>query len=705
LRFKTKKYARWFVTFLLLIQGVIWGGDHLDEFSLQKLELMNTLNLTENSLEILKKNGFVVVSGNEREIFDVYIHCKEKNHPIFITTDAVLHTSHLFFDTILRIVEVEKLYDLTQELTDRMLEISKTQYKEANDKEVKQALRLNIGFFSVAKNLFEPDYNPGYKLSDLVSKELKNISEHKGIKFRELLDYIDNPSLFTHPYAYEDYSQYIPRGHYTRNDLFKKYFKVMMWYGRIDFKLKPGKHKQAVLHGKKMTLQALLMADAFMRDERAYQLWNMIYKPSVFFVGKTDDLMAEDYISLIKKIFPDEKDVDKYHEDKFLSEFIQKAIELRPPKILSGVSYKEDGNFEQTTLGFRFMGQRFIPDSYIFQQLVYGVKKMEYTVNNKPFTMEIIPNAGAVRAFPRGLDVMAVLGSRRALTILEKEGDTDFTGYDEQLNKLKKEFSSLTQKQWSQNLYWGWLYSLIPLLKQDVEEKAPGFMKQSSWIDKELMTALGSWTELRHDTILYAKQSYTLMGRAPIPQPSLTYGFVEPYPQVYQRLKSMMAQLREMSSDLKIEIPEVQDKINRFENVLNTLGIISEKELERESLDNEEYFFVWNLGETLKELKSFPESIQKRITSATDERMDIIADVHTDLNTSQVLEEGVGSPFHIYVIVEDQKGYRLSHGAVFSYYEFKHSLSDRLTDEKWQKMGKNNQRPPLPRWMDFITHW
>jgi len=704
LQFKLKKGAGFLVIFLLMIQGVILGQNNPDEYSLQKLELLDQLNLEKNSLNLLKKNGFVVIPGNEKEIFDVYVKCREKNHPIFITTDAALHTSHVFFDSVLRILEIEKLNDFAKELTKRMLQISKIQFEEAEDKEVRHAARLNIGFFSVANTLFEPEYKPGYQLEDLVSEELKNISEHKGIKFRALLDYIDHPSLMNHPYAYEDYSQYIPRGHYTRNNTFKKYFKVMMWYGRIDFKLKPGKNKQAVIHGKKMTLQALLMVDAFMRDDKAYQLWNMIYEPTVYFVGKTDDLNVEDYISLVKKVFPAEQDIDKYHEDEFLSEFIQKALELRPPKILSGASYREDGGFEQTTLGFRFMGQRFIPDSYVFQQMVYGVKGMEYQGNNNPFTMEIIPNAGPVRAFPRGLDIMTVLGSQRALNILKKEGDTDYRWYEEQLNKLREEFSSLTQKKWTQNLYWQWLYSLIPLLKDDQKQNMPEFMKNQAWKDKELMTTLGSWTELRHDTILYAKQSYTVMGRAPMPQPSLTYGYVEPYPQVYQRIKEMMTRLKEINSDLKIEIIEVQDKIEEFENVLNWLKIISEKELEKKSLTKEEYSFIWNIGSTLNELKRFPESIQKRISSGADEQMDIIADVHTDPNTSQVLEEGVGSPFHIYVIIKDQKGYRLTHGAVFSYYEFKQPLDDRLTDEKWQEMGKNNQRPPLPKWtQSFIA--
>ncbi|MFI5384219.1 MAG: DUF3160 domain-containing protein, partial [Methanosarcina thermophila] len=33
------------------------------------------------------------------------------------------------------------------------------------------------------------------------------------------------------------YSQYIPRGHYERSDLLKAYFKSMMWYGRMTFRV------------------------------------------------------------------------------------------------------------------------------------------------------------------------------------------------------------------------------------------------------------------------------------------------------------------------------------------------------------------------------------------------------------------------------------------------------------------------------------
>jgi hypothetical protein len=160
----------------------------------------------------------------------------------------------------------------------------------------------------------------------------------------------------------------------------------------------------------------------------------------------------------------------------------------------------------------------------------------------------------------------------------------------------------------------------------------------------------------------------------------------------------MMEDLRKNLLALGISIPGIPEKLRSFEELLGKLAVISEKELKGMDLDDAEYELIKNIGSELSSLKSFPSHIMKQITSGADERMDIIADVHTDLNTKQVLEEGIGSPFDIYVIIEDSKGYRLCRGAVFSYYEFKHPMDDRLTDEKWQKMGRENERPNQPEW-------
>ena len=60
-------------------------------------------------------------------------------------------------------------------------------------------------------------------------------------------------------------------------------------------------------------------------------------------------------------------------------------------------------------------------------------------------------------------------------------------------------------------------------------------MQTKAWQDKELTTVLASWAELRHDTILYAKQSYTVRQvAAPVEKPVVSY--VEPVPEFYNRL-------------------------------------------------------------------------------------------------------------------------------------------------------------------------
>lgn len=689
--------------FLALIQLSYAAENKKDLYPLEDISNIRQFHLSPVASELLRKNGFVVSPAYYKEISDIYLECKDVNHPIFITTDAVLHTGHIFFDYLLRILEVEKLYDSAIELTDRMLELSIKQYNEASSAEVKEAARLNIGFFAVAKRQFDTEYQVGYELEELVEQECENIKNHKGLEFRELLTYIKNPSIYQTPYAYEDYSQYIPRGHYTRNEKLKNYFKAMMWYGRIDFKLRPASEEPAITYGKKMTLQAILMADVFLRDEKSFKLWKMIYEPTVYFVGKTDDLYVDDYIKLIEEIFPSNESVDKYDNQKKLAEFIDKAIQLRAPKILSSLAFAEDGDFRVSTQGFRFMGQRFIPDSYMFQELVFGVKGekliMQYTGDKKPFTMEIIPNFGPVRAFPRGLDICAVLGAKRALEILEVEGDTEYTEYYNQLNNLKEEFSLKTIEEWKQNLYWRWIYALLPLLEENKDTNLPCFMRSSAWTEKELQTVLGSWTELRHDTILYAKQSYTMAGKGMPPEPKSTYGYVEPYPEVYARLEEMMRDLRNNLIDLDLAIEGIPEKINEFEELLDKLKIISEKEINNTLLNNEEYEIIWNIGSKLESLKEFPSQILEKITSDTDEKMEIVVDVHTDVNTGQVLEEGVGSPFNIYVIIDDAWGIRICRGAVFSYYEFKHPMEDRLTDEKWQEMGEKRERPNQPNWV------
>jgi len=81
------------------------------------------------------------------------------------------------------------------------------------------------------------------------------------------------------------------------------------------------------------------------------------------------------------------------------------------------------------------------------------------------------------------------------------------------------------------------------------------------------------------------------------------------------------------------------------------------------------------------------------------------ADVHTNTNSNQVLEEGVGYVDLIVVAYKVPDG-RIIAGAgpVFSYYEFKHPMDNRLTDEQWKTMLEDGEEPERPDWTSsFIS--
>lgn len=631
--------------------------------------------LTPAQQDYLAENGFVVVPFGTAQIYQVYKSAKDSGSPIFVTTDALLHTHHILYDYALRLAEIQHFVTDLQGLNATMLAVAQEQYANATEP-VKEAARRNIAFFAVASVLLEPETAVPPEVADLVAAELALIDAHAGFAQSPIFEF------------WEDYSQYVPRGHYTRNETFGRYFRSMMWYGRIGFRLQPGETPAEIEMGRRETRQAILISAALsaatVAQEPALTVWERIYEPTVFFVGKADDLTVYDYLQVIRQVYGDTLNLPDLADDARVDDFIAAASKLRPPKIVGGyVTDQQDA--AAVTQGFRFMGQRFIPDSYMFQQLVYD----KVGTQTDP------------RLFPKGLDVCAVLDSQRAYNILLNVYDEGrYANYREQMEKLRGEFGDLPAEQWTENLYWNWLYTLRPLLEIK-GEGYPAFMQSPAWEDKDLHSFLGSWTELRHDTILYAKQSYTLEATGIMPSPEQMLGYVEPQPEVFARLAALTRQMRVGLDSRGLLNDEYRDKLARMESLLVSLKTMAEKELRGEALSDKEYDTIRNIGGILEGLVTFSPQVQEQVESEADERMAVVADVHTDTNSGQVLEEGVGDAFLIFAIVPIEGQTVVAQGGVFSYYEFTHPMSDRLTDEAWQALSP---KPDRPVWTEsFIT--
>ena len=185
---------------------------------------------------------------------------------------------------------------------------------------------------------------------------------------------------------------------------------------------------------------------------------------------------------------------DLVGNEQAFSTYLDQISKLPAPSINS-IPIR-DGE-ENVIPGFRFMGQRFTIDATIMQQLIYSNVEQN--------------SAGDKRMLPDVLDVPAALGSEKALEILKESGATDYTGYSENMEKLKDSLARADDTLWSASLYAGWLNTLRPLLNEK-GEGYPLFMQSEEWTKKDLECFAGSFTELKHDTVLYTKQVIAEMG-------------------------------------------------------------------------------------------------------------------------------------------------------------------------------------------------
>jgi len=276
-----------------------------------------------------------------------------------------------------------------------------------------------------------------------------------------------------------------------------------------------------------------------------------------------------------------------------------------------------------------------------------------------------------------------------ALNLLDQEADTAYLGYDAAMNELIRQFGSFNTGDWHRNLYWAWLYTLRPLLAS-CGSGYPAFMQTRGWQAKQLNTALASWTELRHDTILYAKQSYTPVVTSVPPPPDP--GYAEPMPEFYQRLLNLTRMTRTGLEDLQVLNVVQRNRLLVLEDILIRLRNIAIAELEGTPLNQQQSAFLAYFDEELAPLTN-------GIPDGLDSGTVLVADVHTDGNTSQVLEEGVGY-VNLMVVAYPLLDGRVALGAgpVMSYYEFKWPVNDRLTDERWSELLAGPSHPSPPAW-------
>ena len=609
---------------------------------------------------MLGQNGFAIVPANHQQLFHIYEQNDYHEFPAFVTTDLYLQLYHLYFDCMLREVEQEKLMPLLKEFCEEGQKVfdKRLQREKENEDAVYNtdgAAEWIVTYFKVANALLEEQAPKGdADALEEYERVMKSVNATS-----EFLDYTDVPF---------EYSLFRPRGHYTRNDNLKRYFRTMMWLQTVPFRT------DVPFDMLKANILAVEICDDH-DNPRLYTLYKKLTEPMNFLMGLPDDVSIEQVNKIISDIATCEIDPNELCEK--VDEIAEKQTRIRPKFLRTGRNK------------VRLMPQRYQPDAEVLQEMV------DYDSETTK------------RDVPKGLDVFAAMGCTQAEKILldELNEPERWSKYKPTLQRMKERMNEID---WTENSAVQWLSALKTVT--ETPQDAPYFMLTDEWNRKSLNTALASWAELKHDAILYAKQPFGAECGGGGPPDPVVKGYVEPNVNFWKKAITLLDQTKDVLSRYGL-LSDKSEAINTdLHEQAEFLLRLSEKELKGELLNDMEYDQLEYIGATYENLSIEllrDENLQLwswEDIQSPDKKVALVADVYTanaDNNPNKsILYEAIGNADEIYVVMEIGGYLHLMRGAVFSYREFQRPVNDqRLNDEEWQKYLEQHPRSGVPNWM------
>jgi len=615
-------------------------------------------------LDKIHTQGFAVANGTYNNYFTALDAIHDADLPLLFTTDALLHSVYLSFDSILVELENTVFIPSLNGILLGSLDYAKHNYKtgdpamDVQDQLTTALLLLDRGRSDVQHT---PSADAHLALVDAQQMVLTNING-------------TDTSV--------DFSQFKPRGHYTQSARLKAYFQAMMWLSRADLAFDLRSKKPTGPSFARTKQGALILWDCLV-NSGTYADWIKMNAYIEYMVGQSDGLNAKGMgvvaESMKIKKLPDA--LAAFSEARFDSALAATGLGvqaiLSQAKLYEGISQSLD-----LSPVFSFMPQRFILDSYTFSQVVY------------PLTGGLMPS---------GLHAAFTLGDNSVLL------DTTFseTSVPGSLGAQRALYDAISPEGWQSNLYMSWLGFLRKLNGAEGNTHVSPVFRTRSWREKMRNTQLASWAQLRHNTILYAKQSYTGGITCTFPK-----AYVEPYPDFFA---AVTAYAHTGGNLFKTARPQVADYFAKLEDISGKLADIAKNTAQGLSPTDaqSEWLKMALVGHPpaipmCGAVKTFDgwffDLLYRRPMDVATRQDWTIADVHThpkdDVSPDMVLEVGTGGIHLAAVAVQEDSCVTMYVGPVSSYYEVMHVGNlNRMNDDEWLHSFQGTAaRPSQPAW-------
>jgi hypothetical protein len=632
-------------------------------------------SLTSFELEQIRNHGFVVTSrlaGHTfvEKLWDVY----HKDLPVFVSTDAILQAVHNSYDLILQEVERATLCpELLTVLAGLHGELPALKQQYGGDARMLEMLRDVDVYLTVPLRLLGRSDAPHFSDNAAWVDQL--------LQYIQLEAPQDIP-LFASTLRTVDFSQFTLRGHYTKDTTLARYFRAMMWLGKTEIYLSAPKGTTTAWPDEdiqRQTIDAALIAEAVDSAAVAARL-NRMDGILRFFVGDPDNVTLENLTAVMQQAGVQTASdlLDTALCRQFRTLLLQNSFAFQ--RINSQILYTDPFSIEQLepASAFLLLGQRFVIDSYVLGNVVYD--KILYQ------------GSKVTRMLPSTLDVLFALGNDAAAQLLA--GELNQYHYSTNLAALRYLVDSYDESFWTGSMFNAWLRMIRTLNPPLDRTGLPAFMQTAAWWQEKMNTQLGSWAQLRHDNLLYAKQSYTGGIICSFPQ-----SYVEPIPEFFTAVKNYADTAAARFAGMGM--PLVRSYFQVLSGVADTLGGIARKELEGTPLSAAESVFLRRMLVTSSMCGDpytgwYPAIYygMSFVPGDSDRKTDfVVADVHTAPTDAAgnemgwVLHVGTG-PVDMAVICAPLPGVgRCAFvGPVMNYYEHLSTNYKRLTDEEWATM-------------------
>ncbi|HVN47244.1 MAG TPA: DUF3160 domain-containing protein, partial [Bacteroidota bacterium] len=635
-------------------------------------------HLTADEKTLFQNHGFVVSERlNALSFGQALTNIYSNDLPVFISADAILQPFHTSYDALLMNMEVSKIIPSLDNLLLNMYQTIPVLAQRYDTIPAMTTMLKDLDvYITVARNLLDKNIAPKYadnvSVADSLLALIATLSPQQFPLFSSTLRTID-------------FSQFQIRGHYTQDTVLGKYFQTMMWLGRTEMYLiapksdDPLQQKPADIQ--RQTILAYLVAEAA-ETGNAVSLIDTVDTIIKLFAGDQDNVTLPNLQSLRSQLgFSSASallDTNQVNAFQSLLATQSYAFQRINSQILMSNPFTPDQI--QPAASFLLFGQRFVVDSYVTGNVVYD--KIIYN------------NQKILRMLPNTLDVLFALGNNAAAQLLQPE--LDYYHYGTNLAALRFLVDAYDSTFWQSSFYNGWLNAIRTLNPPADRTALPKFMQTASWWQEKMNTQLASWAELRHDNLLYAKQSYTSGVMCSYPQ-----SYVEPVPAFYQALKQFCSNAETKLSSYNVA--SVTSFFHRFGLIADTLASIAAKELTQTSLTQAEKTFLASMlvfeGEcgfpyTGWYTQLFYQFYYHNISGNNFTTQNyVVADFHTAPTDSAgnpvgwVMHAGTG-PVNMAVIAAPlPDGTPCAFiGPVFSYYECTTTNFNRLTDDEWKTM-------------------